>query len=109
MRETHPVDNQTVSKVREKIIFSLTIYPVLSPSMVQIAVTPVVPPSVWRPILEQLIEEGIVERRNQLLDTPAGNQKVKTLLSLKRLNGGQDRNKNRNKNENKSTNGAAAA
>jgi hypothetical protein len=54
------VPNELMLETRARIIHSLTIFPFLSGSMIQTALSPGLPPKLWRPILVSLIEEGIV-------------------------------------------------
>lgn len=46
--------------MEEKIKHVLEIFPIISPTMLQIGIGPQVPPKVWRPVLNRLIDEGIV-------------------------------------------------
>ena len=50
--------------VRRKIHNALALHPILTPSMLQIAVGTNVPPRIWRPVLIDMIAEGVVCRRD---------------------------------------------
>ena len=52
--------------VRERIIALLTVYPILSPSMIQIGLGSSLPTFVWRPVFDRMLisgelVEGLVE------------------------------------------------
>ena len=69
-------------KLADKIVHILTVYPMISPSMLQIGLGPAVSPSIWKPILEGLIESGTVIRTNVLAETPSGRQNTYMRLEL---------------------------
>ena len=58
--------------IKAKIVHVLTIYPVLSPSMLQVGLGTSLPSYVWAPILEQMIQEGIVIREDVFKEHPSG-------------------------------------
>ena len=59
--------------LRKQILHVLSIYPVISPTMLQAALGPQKKPKDWRPILEELITIGHVEREmTQPIESPAG-------------------------------------
>ena len=49
-------------KIRNKLIHTLQIYPVVSPSMLQTALGPHIPANRWRPVMEELVAEGTIVR-----------------------------------------------
>jgi len=65
--------------VQDRILHVLTIYPKISPSMLQIALN--MPIRVWHPILERLIATGQVSRSSHVCLTPAGRHQSYTVLS----------------------------
>lgn len=67
---------------REKIIHVLTVWPRLSPSMLQIGLGTGLSSRLWRPILETLITEGIVIREEVTARSPIGRDQSYTILSL---------------------------
>jgi hypothetical protein len=72
-----------VKILREKMLFALTIYPALSPSMMHVAVGTNSPKSIWKDeILETLIEEGLIIRREVKLTTPRERNQTFTVLHL---------------------------
>lgn len=75
-------EKENVELVRELIIHLLRIYPVVSPTMLQAGLGPYVKPTVWRPVLQALEEEGIVKEDQETLITPRGRYNTYTKLSL---------------------------
>ena len=70
-------------QIRDKIIHILTVYPRISVSMMQIGVGTSLAPTIWKPVLEQLIREGVIIRDSKSYNTPAGREQIYTILSLK--------------------------
>lgn len=60
----------------------LSIYPVLSPTMLQAGIGPYQKPAHWRPILEELIHEGVVVREQEERKTPKERFNTYTKLRL---------------------------
>jgi len=56
------MSDNAVTTIRDKILRVLKIYPRLSPSMLQIGLGTSLPPTIWRPILSQLIEDNVVRQ-----------------------------------------------
>lgn len=50
-------------EIRRKIINALALCPVLTPSQLQIGVGTNIPPKLWRPVLNDMIAEGTICRR----------------------------------------------
>lgn len=71
--------------IRRRIINVLCIYPRISPSMLQAGIGPSTKAGKWRPILEQMIKEGIVIRDQKMAKAPGGVHRVATILSLNPL------------------------
>jgi len=67
---------------RQRIINTLEIYPKVSPSMLQAAIGPHNKPQFWRPILESLIEEGIVTRDQKSHRSERGRYRILIIISL---------------------------
>jgi len=72
----------TDKTIRDKIIHVLSIYPQISTSMLQIGVGTSLMPALWKPVLEKMIEEGIVKRVRKTVVTPTDRQQSYTILSL---------------------------
>lgn len=68
--------------IREKIIHVLTIWPILSPSMLQVGIGTALTPKLWHPVLNNLIIEGVVKREEYRAKTPTNRDQVYTRLSL---------------------------
>jgi len=69
-------------RIREKILHLLSIYPKMSPTMLQGALGPQTKPIHWKPILEQLIEEGVITLEHDNVMTPAQRFNTYKILSL---------------------------
>lgn len=54
------VEDSSTEVLRAKILKTLRIYKELSPSMLHTGIGPAIPAAVWRPILAQLIREGLI-------------------------------------------------
>ena len=64
------VDLQVQEGIREKIVHLLSIYPLISPTMLQGALGPQVKAAIWRPVLTMMIEDGtIIEEAQGLQNT----------------------------------------
>lgn len=74
-----------IADIRERILFTLSIYPKVSPTMLQVALGTSTRPAVWHPVLNQLIEDGLVDRTQVRPPTPApsGRDQVYTIIQLK--------------------------
>ena len=69
-------------EVEAKIIHLLSIYPIISPTMLQGGLGPYTKPAVWRPVLQQLIASGRVVEDQESLQTPTDRYNTYTKLSL---------------------------
>jgi hypothetical protein len=68
--------------IRRKILWALSVYPKISPSMLQAALGPQRPARTWKPILERLIMQGIVYRDQTSFVTEGGRFRIAIILSL---------------------------
>ena len=68
--------------IKAKILHLLSIYPVISPSMLQIGIGSSLPAKMWRPLLQGLIREGKVKQDVYVHPTATGRQQSYTLISL---------------------------
>lgn len=81
--EVEPISGATWNKtVREKILHVLSIYPRISPSMLQVGIGPSMPANLWKPILKQLEDEGLIVKVSKTTVTPSGRNQVVQILSL---------------------------
>lgn len=62
----------------------LEVYPVLSPTMLQSALGPQISPKVWKPVLEDMITNEIVERGLVGVQMPSGRHRDFVTLTLKK-------------------------
>ncbi len=72
--------------IREKITHVLSIYPKLSPSMLQTGIGTSMPPFLWRPVLLDLISKSIVKMEEEVREAPSGRHRLYTILSLVKIN-----------------------
>lgn len=71
-----------VQMLREKILFGLGVYPYLSPTMLHTFLGTSTSTHVWKPILNQLIAEGLVVSEEAKLTSPHERQQSYTILHL---------------------------
>lgn len=67
-------------QIRSRIVEVMSVFPRLSPAMLQVALGPRIGPGEWRPIMETLIAEGIVHRHAVPTRGPKGNHVMTHLL-----------------------------
>lgn len=84
---TSQIVNQDVNlsypdDIKAKIIHLLEVYPVISPSMMQIGIGSSLPAKIWRPVLNQMIKDKILKMDVFVYPTATGRQQSYTLLSL---------------------------
>lgn len=68
--------------IQKKIVHLLSIFPKVSPSMMQIGLGSSIPTQMWKPILRDLINEGIVQEDIIVHPTVVGRNQTYTILSL---------------------------
>lgn len=64
-----------------RIMKVLSIYPRISPTMLQVGIGPQIPPRLWHPVLEKLVLENTVQREYITTDSQAGRFKTFTIIS----------------------------
>jgi hypothetical protein len=76
---------EMVNDLRGRILFTLTVYPKLSPTMLQVALGTGTRPQFWHPVLDQLIEEGRIEKIQIRPPSPppSGRDQVYTVIQLR--------------------------
>jgi hypothetical protein len=72
----------TAAQLRSKIIHVLSVYPKLSPSMLQVGLGTSLPPNIWKPHLEDLIIEGVIIRNQKVVESPIGRTQNYVILEL---------------------------
>ena len=75
--------DHTEQEIEDKILHILTVYPVISPTMLQAGLGPSTKPALWRPVLSRLMEEGKVVEESESLETPTSRYNTYNKLSLK--------------------------
>src|SRR3990172_6202219 len=85
MEAERGIANKMIQSVRDRIIHVLTIYPILSPSMLQVGLGTSTQPGLWRPVLERMIDEGVVIVEEVQLEHPSGRSYPYKKLSLQPL------------------------
>lgn len=73
-------DSITAQDVRERILHTFSIYPKISPSMLQISLN--LPTIKWRPVLKCLIEENVIRQTSSIVMTPGGRNQSYVILTL---------------------------
>jgi hypothetical protein len=69
--------------LREKILFGLSIYPFLSPSMLHVFLGTATPKSIWKDVvLKALVEEGLVCSEEVTLTSPHDRTQTYNILRL---------------------------
>jgi len=57
-----PQSNEPTQVIEAKIVALLQVYPTLSPSMIQAGLGPSLPATLWRPVLQRLLQEGVLKQ-----------------------------------------------
>lgn len=68
------------NNIAERILHTLSIYPKLSPSMLQISLN--MPARKWKPVLEELIRQHKINRSVTVSITTTGRNQAYTILEL---------------------------
>lgn len=68
--------------IKDKIRHLLQIFPRISPSMLQIGLGTSLPPSIWRPILQELLDQKIVLMEEVPGQSVSGRPRSYEVLSL---------------------------
>lgn len=68
--------------IHDKILHTLSIYPILSATMLQVGIGTSISPTMWRPILEQLVRDGKITRTVYQDETPGGRSQTYTRFQL---------------------------
>lgn len=68
--------------IREKITHVLTIWPKISPSMLQVGIGTAISPKMWHPVFEQMLAEGLITRNEQYGRGPSGRDQTFITISL---------------------------
>lgn len=68
--------------IEERILFVLSVYPTISPSMLQISLGSGLPTKMWHHVLDKLIQERKVFRGSTARTRPNGRQQTLQFISL---------------------------
>ena len=73
-----------VDPLEARILEIFSVYPRISPTMLQSALGPSLSPELWRPILERLIREDLIDHTAEL--PPVGSKRTRayTVLELRK-------------------------
>ena len=82
MNKVNDMSIDEKENVRERILHTLSIYPRLQPSMLHVGIGFHVEASVWRPVLNTMIDIGEVIQSTEQHTSPAGRLNQYTILSL---------------------------
>jgi len=73
---------EEVQVIREKILFSLSVYKFLNASMLQVALGTANSPNVWRKVLDELKSDGLVVEESITLTSPRDYTKAYNVIHL---------------------------
>jgi hypothetical protein len=68
-------ENEQDEFIRNKILHILSIYPKVSPGMIQVTLGAGVPARWWKAVLENMIEDGTLSRDSQFATGPGGRER----------------------------------
>jgi hypothetical protein len=71
-----------IKDMREKILYMLKIMPALTPACLQTSIGTAVSPNLWRPVLYQLIEEGVIKTATVATVSPKNRHESRELWHL---------------------------
>lgn len=73
----------TEQLIEAKIINTLSVYPQLSYSMLQVGIGTAIPPKMWHPILRRLKQDGHVVETEKTVRSPMNRDLAHRILQLK--------------------------
>ena len=82
MTDIVEVNDVTAEEIRTKIAHLLSIYPIISPTMLQGGLGPAMKPVMWRPVLDAMIADGDVVLEQASMMTPTERYNTYTKLHL---------------------------
>lgn len=62
----------TPEEIRERIMFVLGVYPGISNSMLQVGIGTTLSTAQWKPVFNEMVVEGAITNKPQLLKSTAG-------------------------------------
>lgn len=75
-------DNSIITAIETKICFVLGIYPRISPTMLQMGLGASFPPEIWKPVLNNMVQQGTITLEEIQLTSPVNRQQTYKILSL---------------------------
>lgn len=80
------VDNtgviETIKALEEKILHTLRIWPFISQSMLHVALGTATPTSLWKPIFQKLVDDGIIKQTQVSGMSPKDRAQTYTVFHL---------------------------
>jgi len=76
------IDSDEFEAIAIRIKHILEIYPRISPTMLQAGLGPQVKPEFWRPVLEDMVANGVVMQQTHTSKSPAGRYNDYQIVSL---------------------------
>lgn len=80
--QQQPDHQEMELEIEKKILHLLTIYPIISPTMLQAGLGPSTKPAIWRPLLNKLIANGDVVETSTSVETPTSRYNTYAQLQL---------------------------
>ena len=80
-RKQREEERNTTKLIEGKILHVLSLFPIISPSMLQMSMGTGISADMWKPVLDRLVEEGAVYRYEILTQTPGGRNQAVTCIS----------------------------
>lgn len=80
--QTEDMNNDEYENIAARIRHTLERYPRISPTMLQAGLGPQTKSEQWRPVLEDMILNGIVKQETHTDKSPAGRYNTYQVLSL---------------------------
>ena len=75
-------NEMTTEEIAVKILHLLSIYPIISPTMLQGALGGAMKPAIWKPVLDELVTAGKVIKEQESTMTPADRYNEYSKLKL---------------------------
>lgn len=69
------LSGEAKQRIGDKILYVLSLYPGISPVMLQMGLSPNVKARLWKPIMYEMIEQGLVRQETILAWSPSGQRR----------------------------------
>ena len=80
--EIQPQNIKPEKIVRQRILHTLSIYPKISLSMLQVGIGTSIPPALWKPVYELMVESGELLVAQKIYETPTGRNQTYTTIEM---------------------------